>query len=386
MRTWGVDAATWGIRALLEDAGLRGPDGAPPSEALALVLAGGVGFGSVAAPPGSPVRWFVGGRHAWHADLAYITEACASIGFEIAQFESEDASVSTLILDQWLSVDAPCVLAWVDAAMLPWHALPSSWRGLSPRVVILRGKTPDGVLVEDVRAETHVLSTADLIAARAVLPRHRGRLIRLTDETQFVDMGGAIKRGVEACVMGLRKGHRDLSGHEALRAWAGYLVRADAFQERFSTPVDVMDALLDLHRRIEGQGALLRALFADGIGEASALLRDPVLREQRIVWAPIARDWSALAGRCLPSEPQLEALQHLGVQLDRAVAAGMPAEQLADKRARYEELHGELALSWMPPAHELDTLLTSLGHSLRELVHREEEAIDELAEWAGMDP
>ncbi len=384
MRTWGVDAATWGVRALLEEAGLRGQDGAPPSEGLALVLSGGVGFGSVAAPAGSPVRWFVSGRHAWHSDAAYVTAACARIGLEIALLETEDAGISALVLERWLDADAPCVLAWVDAALLPWHALPGSWRGLTPRVVVLRG-TEGGFQVEDLRTVTHTLSAPDLIAARAVLPKQRARLLKLADGTQFVDMGGAIKRGVQACVTGLRQGHGDLSGHAAMRMWASYLVRADAFQERFASPPDVMDALLDLHRCIEGQGALMRALFADGIGEASALLRDPVLREQRSVWAGIAHDWSAFSAQCVPAEPDFQTLQHLAVQIERGVGAGLAPETLADKRAQFADLRDELALTWMPAAHTLDTHLTSLGHSLLAIVQREEVAIDELAAWAGMD-
>jgi len=256
-------------------------------------------------------------------------------------------------------------------------------------VVIVRGWGDDGasqdrVCIEDLNAERHELSLVQFNAARAAMPRHGGRLVRLTDEPQFVDIGGAIKRGIEACVTGLREGHGDLAGHAALRSWASYLVRPELFRARFVAPADVMDALLDLHRRVEGQGALLRALFADGVGEASALLRDPQLRKARLGWSRLARDWSKFAVQCAPAEPRFEELQHLAVQIDRAVGAGMDAELLAERRARFTELRGELALAWSPVGHDLATHLTAMGHTLLELVQREEEAVDELAEWAGM--
>ncbi|MCO4763963.1 MAG: DUF4872 domain-containing protein [Myxococcales bacterium] len=379
MRAWGVDAATWGLRALLEDAGLKGPEGAAPSEALALVLGGGIGFGSVAAGPNSPVRWFVSGRHAWHADFAFIKAACERIGLDIALFEAEDAGVSAMILSQWMKVKAPCVLAWVDAAMLPWHSLPTEWRGLAARVVVLRGTAPDGLLVEDLNREFRLLRHADAIAARAVQPRHRGRLIRVNQATRPIEQG--IRPGLAACVQGLRARHGDVMGHSGLRNWASYLVRADAFLDRFTSPPDVLDALLDLYRAIHSQGAMMRALFADGIREASALLMDEQLREHARVWGEIARDWNLLASRCVPDEPQMASLQHVAMQMDRGVGAGDSAERIGDLRARFSELRGEIALNWLPEPVWLNAHLASLGQGLLEIAQREDTAVDELQGW-----
>ncbi len=382
-----IDPATRGIAALLNAAGASGPEGADVSEALAFVIAGGAGFGAIAAPAGSPVRWFVSGRHAWHGDLPYVLEATTRAGLDIARFEHESPEVGGVILSQWVQAPDPCVLAWVDAASLPWHGRPAAEVGLWPRVVLVRGFDAGGLLVDDLSGQLRAMSPEAFHAAQAALPQHRSRLIRLTDDAWRTHaawqeaLPQAITAGIAAGVGHLRTGHGHVAGLPALRWWAGALIDLAPFRARFVSPPDVLLALLDLHRVIRGQVGLMRGLFADGLGEASALLRDEQLRDLRDDHADLARRWSALADRCLPHDAQLDALQRLAVEVDRGVTRHVDPATQAERRARLAEQRGELCLSWHPDPVALDAHLVSLGQGLLALAGREEEAAAELHGW-----
>ncbi len=373
------DAATFGFQSLLQAAGLQGPNGAPITEALALVLAGGVGFGSVAAPSGSPVRWFVSGRHNWHGDLAYLREAITRVGLSVFWFEHDHPTVLARALANWLEAPDACVLAWVDAAELPWHGLSPAWQGLAPRVVVLRGADAQrGVRVEDLGGAARLLPHSDLAAARQAITKHHGRIARLTEERPAVDVPRALVSGLRASAQGLCQGHGDVQGLPALRVWAERLAQGDGFLVPFPLPTDILPALLDLHRAIRSGDGLLRECFADGVAEAAALLRHDALAAHRQVWRELGRSWTDIADRCLPQESSFAALQQLAEQVDQGVSAGAAASDQAAHRRDLNTRLLDAAQQWQPESAALRAHLRQLGRALAVLALAEQRAAEQL--------
>src|SRR5690242_14696006 len=82
--------ATNALRNLLWRAGVRGPDGDAPSEALIFGLAGGIGAGlfTFFYEADNVATFHIAGRHRWQDDLAYLQAACARLGLTPAIRES----------------------------------------------------------------------------------------------------------------------------------------------------------------------------------------------------------------------------------------------------------------------------------------------------------
>src|SRR5262245_3565777 len=123
-------ATATALRILLKHAGVRAPHtGQPFSEAMAFGIAGGIGIGvfSFYYEKEDFASFFVGGRHSWHDDKAYLTPALQAFGIKPAVQETAGAKTAAKQLAGAVDGDGICV-AWVDMASLPHRGMPDLYK------------------------------------------------------------------------------------------------------------------------------------------------------------------------------------------------------------------------------------------------------------------
>src|SRR5581483_1400126 len=131
--------ATTALRILLTQHGVRAPHtGEPFSEAMLFGIAGGIGIGvfSFYYERADMATFFIGGRHQWHDDEAYLKDALALFDSQTLIQETAGAKAAEQQLRDGLAQDAPCV-AWVDMAELPHRAMPNEYSGGGYHVVVV---------------------------------------------------------------------------------------------------------------------------------------------------------------------------------------------------------------------------------------------------------
>lgn len=315
-----VPAAT-ALRTLLAARGVTAAHtGAAASEALVYGIAGGIGLGvfQFHYAKEDVGTFFLGARHRWDDDLAYLTAAAARCGFDVEVDESGGARTAAVQLDARLA-DGP-VIAWLDLASLPHRALPAADAGSGYHVaVVQRIAAAPGArayVVSDAGDGPLVLGADDLARARARIAKQRHRLLALGAATAPGiatpdGLAEAVRGGIAACADGLvtspRRGYAKNFTLDALGLWAERLRGGggkDAWARVFPPGPRLWDALIGVHDWIEGYGTgggLGRPLFAAFLAEAAGLLADPALSRAADHYAALGAAWTDLAEAAIPA-------------------------------------------------------------------------------------
>jgi hypothetical protein len=347
----GCVPATTALRVLLTHAGVRDPQtGAPFSEALLFALAGGVGIGSFSFyyEKEDFASFFLAGRHLWHDDLAYLSNACKRFGIEPVVHETAGAKGAEKALRSMLAEYGPCV-AWVDAAHLPYRGLPAFASGSAYHVITVYS-IDDGAgtaLIGDRTDEPVSIALADLAMARARIKKQKHRLLAVPSSKSPGDLRPLIRDGLRACYRGLAgeggvKSAATNFSLKTLQVWSQRLHGSkdnERWERVFARGSRLWQGLLFVYDCIEHQGSgggLCRPLFAEGLTEAAKAISEPHLSEMAARYAELGRAWSALAQSALPEN--VPAFREARELLDRKCALGDSGGSLEDIRAAWARL------------------------------------------------
>jgi hypothetical protein len=341
--------ATTALRVLLSHTGVRDPNtGQPFSEAMLFGLAGGVGIGVFAFyyEQANFASLFVGGRHLWHDDLAYLRTACERFRFKPVVHESSGVKPAEKALRQMVADHGPCV-AWVDAAHLPHRALPTQWSGSGYHVVTVYRIDGDAALIGDLTDEPASLTLAQLAEARGRIKKFKNRLLALpAGSTPQPDVPALVQDGLQRCHDGLNgagapanaRGNFSLASLRTLaeRMHGAKEKDRERWERVFPPGPRLWQGLKMLHDFIENYGTgggLCRPLFAEFLAEVE---RPDLARR----YAELGRQWSALADAALPDDvPLFRKTKQVLARKAELTNSGAPPDEL---QACWQQL-GELA-------------------------------------------
>jgi len=310
--TGNVPAAT-ALRTLLTAAGVRAPHTNEPfSEAMVYGVAGGIGIGvfSFLYEKENFASFYVAARHDWANDVRYLTNGARSLGAEATV--AEGAKSTPQAITGALAADRPCVL-WVDAASLPYKAMPSFYSGMASHLVVLHSiDDQEGTArIADLSDEPIDLPLQVLGAARTRVKKDKQRVLTLEATGKVPPLDAMVRAGLTACREGLLGANaignaKTNFSLEALRVWGKRLSgsRDKESWERIFTPgARLWRGLTSITEYIEHYGTgggLSRPLFAEFLEEASDALGWKALRSLAERYSTLGRQWSELADAALP--------------------------------------------------------------------------------------
>lgn len=373
--------ATTALRILLAHAGLAGPDGKPLSEELTFVLAGGIGAGAFAFlyEKEDFASLFLGGRHLWQDDQAYLVAAGKRLGLTAVVREAGAAKAAERQLREALETAGP-VVAWVDAAHLPHRALPAYLSGGAYHLVTVYAIEGDHALIGDLSDEPVTIPLVDLATARGRIKKQKHRLLWFGSTRPGRVDAQAVDPALEACAKGLthqRMRNFQLAGFADLAQRMVSPRGRESWEVMFARGGRLWTALTSLYNYVEHYGTgggLCRSIFAAGLAEAASLFREPRLSALATRYDRLGRSWSGLAEAALPdSVPACREARELLALKAELTHSGAAVE---DVRKCWEELHrlGQDAKRQFPISPSgVTELRAELSRRLTE-IHEEEVA------------
>jgi len=386
--------ATTALRILLAHAGVRNPLTAEPfSEPLLFCIAGGIGVGmfTFLYEKENFASLFLGGRHSWFDDLAYLKGALARFGIKPLVQESSGHKSADKQLHDALDRGAPCI-AWVDMATLPHRAMPGMMQGSSYHVVTAYKLHGDNVVIGDLTDEPIEVAADAFAAARARIKKQKNRLLTLDGSPGKLDVAKLVRDGLRACAKGLveaKMGAMKTNFRlDALRAWADRLHQSqdkESWERIFATPANFWRALTSMYVFIESYGTgggLCRPIFAAGLTEAADALDDPSLRALAKRYSDLGQQWTALADAALPSDvPMFAEARALATRRAKLIHAGGPVDEIRAVWSQLGALETRAKAQFPLTPTDCAALRASLQKRVRALHDAEVTAHQALAEY-----
>ena len=312
--TGNVPAAT-ALRTLLGAAGIRAPhSNAPFSEAMLFGIAGGIGIGvfSFLYEKQNFASFYVAARHDWADDVRYLTDGAVALGADV--FVAEGAKNASQLIARALGDRHP-VIVWVDAASLPYKAMPAFYSGMASHLIVLHSvDDASGIArVADLSDELIELPLDILTAARTRVKKDKQRVLALRATRQPPSLDALVRRGLEECRDGLLGAKavgnaRTNFSLEALRVWGNRLSGSrdkDSWERIFTPGARLWRGLTSITEYVEHYGTgggLSRPLFAEFLEEAADALGWTPLRPLAARYAELGRQWTDLADAALPDD------------------------------------------------------------------------------------
>ena len=309
--------ATTALRVLLTAAGVRAPHtNAPFTEAMLFGVAGGIGIGLFAFlyEKQDFASFYIAGRHDWANEVRYLTRAAERVGAETSIAEASGVKPAAQALSRALAEGQPCI-AWLDAAALPYKAMPQFYAGMANHTVVVYevDETAGTARIGDLSDEPIEVPLSVLAAARRRIKKDKNRLLSLRPAASVPSLDMLVRAGLIACHDGLlgatAVGNAKTNfSLEALRVWATRLhgTRDKESWERIFTPGKrLWRGLTSINEYIEHYGTgggLSRPLFAEFLAEAGAALGSEPMRALSNRYAELGRQWTELADAALPED------------------------------------------------------------------------------------
>jgi Domain of unknown function (DUF4872)/Butirosin biosynthesis protein H, N-terminal len=339
--------ATTTLRSLLTHAGVRAPHtGKPFSEAMLFGIAGGIGIGVMTFhyAKADTATFFLGGRHHWYDEKAYLTDTLEAFEIEPVIRETSGARTAEKQLQEMLADYGPCA-AWVE-----------NYRVLTVYSVDAENGAAS---IGDMTDEPAIVPIADLTKRRLVVKQQKCRLLGIPPSTGRRDLKSLIEGGLRRCVDGfLNPGIPQMKKNAqlaAIQTWAERMHGVDgkeSWSRVFKPGPNLWRGLSSIYTFIEhfgSGGGLARPIFADFLREASTALKRPELAGLAERYATLGRQWSDLADAALPdSVPELRAAktrhtreaearhEHLGMLNCDADFGEFPLSEAQSDRLRAE--------------------------------------------------
>lgn len=319
------------LRILLNHAGVR-----DLSEALTFCLAGGIGAGVFAFlyQKEDFASLFLAGRHAWHDEKGYLTNAAKRLGMRLTVKEAGGAGPAEKQLRAALAEGHP-VIAWVDAANLPHRAMPPMYSGGGYHLVTIYAIEGDTALLGDLADEPVRISLAELATARGRIKKDKFRIAWLEGTAPTAaNLAAAFRDGLATGAKELATCKMKNFRLDAFRELADRIEGKkgkESWEVMFPPGARMWTALTSLCEYVEHYGTgggLCRPIFAEGLADGASRFKLPALLPLATQYAELGRQWSALADLALPdSAPACrEAKALLARKAELTLSGGDPAE------------------------------------------------------------
>jgi hypothetical protein len=359
------------------------------SEAMIFGISGGLGIGYIlwefqAHRTENNIKVLVlAFQNTWQYPARYFDAVCRRLGLTFSIPETGNKKVAAQTLHEALARSIP-VVAWVDAASMPYFQLPKAMEGHFGHVVAVCGTDGKDVLIDDLAARPfHV--PADVFAdARARIGSYKNRLLVVDGAAAGIDLEAAIAEAIAFCVEHLSSDSESFS-LPALRKWARLMTDRKnkkgwpvVFQDRRG----LYSTLVSLFEGIELQGAPegLRGMYSDFLLEAAAVLKTDRLEAPAQHYAALAKQWQALAEDALPDTvPQFKRAKQLLRERHAVLLQGGEAwratQPLTDE---LRALRSECNLNFPLGDQDIAALFSTLQARLQGIYQAELEAVSSL--------
>ncbi|WP_448070515.1 BtrH N-terminal domain-containing protein [Georgenia yuyongxinii] len=341
----GTDPDTAALANVLAHRGVTGPDG-PLTEPLLLVVGGGLGAGYIlwefAHDDGRVVT--LGFTHSWQYFDRRLATTLERLGLDATWSRTGGAVAAARALDSTLAAGDPAIV-WPDRYHVGYWHLPELLDGHGGHPVVAYAGSGDRVHVDDRTLAPLTVPTDAFDRARARVGSYKNTMlvVRSADAVVPADrLRAAVRDGLQATVDHLA-GSSTSFALPAWRKWSRLLVdqrAAKGWPTVFADRRGLLRALAGVWEAVEPagmDGGHLRALFADGLTQAAAVLDEPALAEQAHRWREIGQRWHLLADTALPDEvPAIARLRELTATVTGAVAEGDAGA--AERAAAADEL------------------------------------------------
>lgn len=276
------------------------------SEALLLGVGGGLGAGYIlwefkALESANLVQGF---NNRWNYPAERMTVLCQRLG--ITPVIHETAGVKAAASHLQAALDAgQTPIAWVDKGHLPYHGLPERLQGYCGWIVGVHGRSAEGVLVDDLGDALYTVPDDRFAAGRARIGSYKNRLL-IAGAPPSLDLPAAVRAGIQDHIDHLSL-DSDSFSLPVYAKWARMLTdtrNKKGWPVAFKTRVGLYAALVSTYEGIvhDGtDGAGLRALYADFLDEAAAILGLPALKDAAQSYRQAAACWRAFADAALPA-------------------------------------------------------------------------------------
>ncbi len=380
------------IRNVLAFQGQPAPhSGQPLSEALLMGISGGITVG-----------YFLFEYKGYLPHVALLTRNTfdpmetlferLALPREVLQTSKPDTALKNLI--DVLESGHPA-LVWVDLFSLPYNLLPGDAPIWAMVPIVVYGVEGDTVYIADRSLQPLTITVDELMKARARVKEDKYRVMSL-DVPDMDKLPSAVQKGIWQCISLFTdappKGARQNFGFAALEHWADMLTntRNKHSWERYFPPGSRLynalagdngqPGLFDWIMIWGGNDGAERALYADFLDEAAAILGKPALKSVSESFRQSAMAWNALAKAVLPDDiPLLKETRELKLQKRTLFLAGQSTlEQRKAINAHLKGLKDSAATDFPMSAAEYKALRENLRAHILTIYELEKEAVTAL--------
>ena len=318
-RTGGIHSATAALGNALAHAGVGRPDRDEPlSEALILGIGGGLGAGYILweFEVYDTALIVLGFRNRWNYTADFLQNACQRLNVTVDLRETGGVKKAQANLDEALERSGTALL-WTDKASLPYQQLPEAMKGHLLHVIRASAGAGGAYRVDDLCARPFSLSGAEMRAARQPIPSNKQRSLCLTGAGSL-DLPGAILAGIQDHVAHLSRSSASFS-LPVYKKWSKLMTHErdkKSWRLVFAGRAGLYLTLRTINEGIrldESDGAGLRALYADFLDEAHAILPQD-LAGPAAAYRDCAATWRDFADLVLcddvPAFAETKALMH----------------------------------------------------------------------------
>jgi hypothetical protein len=292
---------TAALTRLLAALGVTDPtSGRPLTEAMALGIAGGIGFTYFVFEYEDLTTLYLGGRINSYVQKQDATEAAlARLGVPFQARRTTGPATAERHLRAALDQGRP-VIVTVDMARLTYRAVPAWLGGMTPQDVLVEPGDGDPVLWDLAPAPIPV-TWAELAEARAGVRSARHRLVVAEPPQGPVDLAGAAAAGIADTWPGMLDPPMRNFGVPGLAKWAELLTAprdAKGWPRLLAAPGRQFQLLTWLYDWVETAGTgggFFRAMYAEFLERAADPLDRPELARLAGDYRRLAAAWTALA-------------------------------------------------------------------------------------------
>jgi hypothetical protein len=378
---------TAALTRLLAALGVTDPTGGRPlTEAMALGIAGGIGFAYFVFEYEDLTTLYLGGRINSYVQEQDATEAALTrLGVPFQARRTTGPATAERQLRAALDQGRPALVT-VDVARLGYRAVPDWLCGMTPQDVLVEPGDDDPVLWDLAPAPIPV-TWAELAEARAGVRSARHRLVVAEPPQGPVDLAGAAAAGIADTWPGMLDPPMRNFGVPGLAKWAELLTATrdpKGWPRLLAAPGRQFQLLTWLYDWVETAGTgggFFRAMYAEFLEQAADPLDRPELARLAGDYRRLGAAWTALAETAavggdgpLARAATLLARRRRLVE-DQGAAA---ADELATVQAELTALAAEAADPQPLDSAALSTLLADLRDRVLDLAAAEEAAASAL--------
>ena len=378
---------TAALTRLLAALGVTDPDGGRPlTEAMALGIAGGIGFAYFVFEYEELTTLYLGGRINSYVQKQDATEAAlARLGVAFQARRTTGPATAERQLRAALDQGRP-VIATVDMARLAYRAVPDWLCGMTPQDVLVEAGDDGDPLLWDLAPAPIPVTWAELAEARAGVRSARHRLVVAEPPAGPVDLAGAAAAGIADTWAGMFEPPMRNFGVPGLAKWAELLTATGdpkGWPRLLAAPGRQFQLLTWLYDWVETAGTgggFFRAMYAEFLEEAAGPLGRPELAELAGRYRELAGAWTGLARAAVAGGGPLGRAAELLTAKRRLVEerAGGAAKELAAVQAELAALTTEAADPQPLDDAAIGTLLAGLRKRVLDLAEGEEAAAGSL--------